>query len=218
MSARELRRLCWFAYPTDAGPTIAHDAHRQKRLSSFPLESLSSQLTGRRSLLTTACGASRKVAIASQGGMNPVFQAGALLHEQRSHPRQLPAGNPILGQGAGILQNEGGTSPSLPWSRFYYPDRILPVDAKEAADDEGFVVLPDGALRLAGPIGREADIADILATREGAAGAFGVFRIEIVPQSGPPAHIRRGEEEFFSLLKGEFNFKLGERLVRAPTR
>jgi quercetin dioxygenase-like cupin family protein len=149
--------------------------------------------------------------------MNPVFQAGALLHEQRSHPRQLPAGNPNLGQGAGILQKGGGTSPSLPRLRFYYPDRILPVDAKEAADDEGFVVLPDGALRLAGPIGREADIADILATREGPAGAFGVFRIKIAPQSGSPAHIHRGEEEFFYRLQGEFNFKLGKRLVRAPT-
>jgi len=102
--------------------------------------------------------------------------------------------------------------------RFDYPDRILPVDAKEAADDEGFVVLPGGALRVAGPIGREADIADILATRERTAGAFGVFRSEIAPQSGPPAHIHRGEDEFFYLLKGEVNFKLGERLVRAPTR
>jgi hypothetical protein len=53
------------------------------------------------------------VAIASQGGMNPVFQAGALLHEQRSHPRQLPAGNPNLGQGGGILQNVGAAGNPL---------------------------------------------------------------------------------------------------------
>jgi hypothetical protein len=98
----------------------------------------------------------------------------------REAPTPDPPLNPSL---------RGGTSPALPWLRFYYPDRLLPVDAKEASGDEGFVVLPDRALRVAGPIGREANIADILATRERTAGAFGVFRIEIVPQSGPPAHI-----------------------------
>jgi hypothetical protein len=35
-----------------------------------------------------------------------------------------------------------------------------------AADDEGFVVPPDGAMRVVGPVGREADIAEILAARE----------------------------------------------------
>jgi hypothetical protein len=93
--------------------------------------------------------------------------------------------------------------------RFSYPDRILPVDAKEASGHEGFVVLPDRALRLAGPIGREATIADILATRERTAAACGVFRIAIVPQSGPPAHSYRGEDEFFSLLKTELGLLLG---------
>ena len=66
-----------------------------------------------------------------------------------------------------------------------------------AADEEGFVVPPDGAMRAAGPVGRERDIAEILATRERTKGTFGIFRIEIAPKSGPPAHIHRGEDEFF---------------------
>jgi hypothetical protein len=39
-----------------------------------------------------------------------------------------------------------------------------------AADDEGFVVLPDGAMRIVGPGGSEADIPEIVATRERAGG------------------------------------------------
>jgi quercetin dioxygenase-like cupin family protein len=85
-----------------------------------------------------------------------------------------------------------------------------------AADEEGFVVSPDGAKRVSGPVGREGDIAEILATRDRTGGAFGVFRIEIAPKSGPPAHIHRGEDEFFYVLKGDFHFKLGERIVSAP--
>jgi hypothetical protein len=79
-----------------------------------------------------------------------------------------------------------------------------------AADEEGFVVPPDGAMRAAGPVGRERDIAESLATRERTKGAFGIFRIEIAPKSGPPTHIHRGEDEFFYVLKGTC------RLVRLP--
>jgi mannose-6-phosphate isomerase-like protein (cupin superfamily) len=84
-----------------------------------------------------------------------------------------------------------------------------------AADEEGFVVPPDGAMRAAGPVGRERDIAEILATRERTKGAFGIFRIEIAPKSGPPAHIHRGEDEFFYVLKGQFQFKLALQPQRA---
>jgi quercetin dioxygenase-like cupin family protein len=45
---------------------------------------------------------------------------------------------------------------------------------------------------------------------------FDIFRIEIAPQSGPPAHIHRGEDEFFYGLQGQFQFKLGEQLADAP--
>jgi quercetin dioxygenase-like cupin family protein len=85
-----------------------------------------------------------------------------------------------------------------------------------AADEHGFVIAPDGAQRVFGPMGRAADVVEILATRERTQGAFGIFRIEIAPQSGPPAHIHRGEDEFFYVLNGQFQFKLGEQLVDAP--
>jgi len=93
---------------------------------------------------------------------------------------------------------------------------VIPWLAVMAADEHGFVMPPDGAQRLSGPMGREADVVEILATRERTQGAFGIFRIEITPQSGPPAHIHRGEDEFFYVLKGQFQFKLGDQLVDAP--
>jgi quercetin dioxygenase-like cupin family protein len=92
---------------------------------------------------------------------------------------------------------------------------LVPWLAVMAADEHGFVISPGGAQRLSGPMGREADIVEILATRERTKGAFGIFRIEIAPQSGPPAHIHRGEDEFFYVLKGQFQFKLGDQLVDA---
>jgi quercetin dioxygenase-like cupin family protein len=93
---------------------------------------------------------------------------------------------------------------------------LVPWLAVMAADEHGFVISPDGARRLSGPMGREADVVEILATRERTQGAFGIFRIEVAPQSGPPAHIHRGEDEFFYVLKGLFQFKLGDQLVDAP--
>ena len=63
-----------------------------------------------------------------------------------------------------------------------------------AADNHGFAVPPDGPRLVAGPIEREADIVEILATREQTKGAVGTFRIEIAPQSGPPAHIHRAAD------------------------
>jgi quercetin dioxygenase-like cupin family protein len=87
-----------------------------------------------------------------------------------------------------------------------------------AGEGKGFVVLPDGASRFSGPQGREADITELLATREQTGGALGLFRQTIAPKSGPPAHIHRGEDEFFYIVSGEFNFKLGDGTVSAPAR
>jgi quercetin 2,3-dioxygenase len=85
-----------------------------------------------------------------------------------------------------------------------------------AAGAEGFIVLPDNAPRFPGPVGRESDVFEILATREQTGGAFGLFRVTVAPHSGPGVHIHRGEDEFFYVLKGEFRFKAGDRVVRGP--
>ena len=87
-----------------------------------------------------------------------------------------------------------------------------------AAGGEKFVVLPDRASRFSGPQGREADVTEILATREQTGGALGLLRQTIPPKSGPPAHIHRAEDEFFYVVSGEFNFKLGDGIVSAPAR
>src|SRR6266852_1716295 len=73
---------------------------------------------------------------------------------------------------------------------------LLPWLTAMAADKEGFVVLPDRAPRFSGPQGREADVTELVVTREQTGGTLGVFRQTIAPKSGPPAHIHRAEDEF----------------------
>jgi len=86
------------------------------------------------------------------------------------------------------------------------------------AAEAGFVVLPDGAPRFSGPKGREADVTEIVATRDQTGGSTGLFRQTIAPKSGPPTHIHQTEDEFFYVVKGEFKLKLGDRIVSAPAQ
>jgi mannose-6-phosphate isomerase-like protein (cupin superfamily) len=95
---------------------------------------------------------------------------------------------------------------------------LLPGPTPATAEGGGFVVLPDGASRFSGPQGREADVTELLATREQTGGALGLLRQTIAPKSGPPLHIHRAEDEFYYIVSGEFNFKLGDRIVSAPTQ
>ena len=82
----------------------------------------------------------------------------------------------------------------------------------------GFVVVPDGAPRFAGPQGREADITELLATGDQTGGTLGMFRQTIAPKSGPATHIHQTEDEFFYVVSGEFKVKLGDRIMSAPAQ
>ncbi len=84
-----------------------------------------------------------------------------------------------------------------------------------AAAGAGFVVPRDGAPRFSGPRGREADITQVVMTREQTGGAVGLIYQSIPPKGGPPAHTHRGEDEFFFIVSGEFKFLLGDRVVNA---
>jgi len=86
------------------------------------------------------------------------------------------------------------------------------------ASETGFVVLPDGAPRFSGPKGREADVTEIVASREQTGGSVGLFRQTIAPKSGPPTHIHQTEDEFFYVVSGEFKVKLGDRIMSAPAQ
>ena len=86
------------------------------------------------------------------------------------------------------------------------------------AAETGFVVLPDGAPRFSGPKGREADVTEIVASREQTGGSVGLFRQTIAPKSGPPTHIHQTEDEFFYVVSGEFKVKLGDRIMSAPAQ
>jgi mannose-6-phosphate isomerase-like protein (cupin superfamily) len=87
-----------------------------------------------------------------------------------------------------------------------------------AAAGAGFVVLPDGAPRFSGPKGREADVTELVATRDQTGGALGLFRQTIAPKSGPPTHIHQAEDEFFYVVSGEFKVKLGDRIMSVPAQ
>jgi mannose-6-phosphate isomerase-like protein (cupin superfamily) len=85
-----------------------------------------------------------------------------------------------------------------------------------AGEEDAFVVLPEGGAHYAGPQGRESTVTELLATRAQTGGALGVFRQIIAPQSGPPTHIHRDADEFFYVISGNFDFKLGDRIVAVP--
>jgi quercetin 2,3-dioxygenase len=85
-----------------------------------------------------------------------------------------------------------------------------------ASAAEGFVVVPEKAPRFAGPAGMESFMTEVLATAEQTGGAFGVWRYEIPPGGGPGSHVHRGEDEFFLVLSGTFDFQLGDGVERAP--
>jgi mannose-6-phosphate isomerase-like protein (cupin superfamily) len=87
-----------------------------------------------------------------------------------------------------------------------------------AAAGAGFIVLPHDAPRFSGPQGREADVTELVATRDQTGGSLGVFRQTIAPKSGPPVHIHKGEDEFFYVVSGEFKVKLGDRIMNAPAQ
>ncbi len=88
--------------------------------------------------------------------------------------------------------------------------------AVTAGEGEAFIFLPSEAPRYSGPQGREADITELLATAEQTGGVLGIFRQTIAPKSGPPTHLHGMEAEFCYVVSGQFNFKLGERVVSAP--
>src|SRR5215475_8296964 len=87
-----------------------------------------------------------------------------------------------------------------------------PVFAIEGA----FIVLPGEASRYRGQQGREADGTELLATADQTGGVLGIFRQTIAPKSGPPTHLHGMEAEFCYVVSGQFNFKMGDRVVSAP--
>ena len=90
------------------------------------------------------------------------------------------------------------------------------ISAQVSAGEEAFIVLPGEASRYSGQQGREGDFTELLATADKTGGALGFFRQTIAPKSGPPTHLHEMEAEFCYVVSGQFNFKLGERIVSAP--
>jgi quercetin dioxygenase-like cupin family protein len=88
--------------------------------------------------------------------------------------------------------------------------------AAKAAAGAGLIVLPSDAPRFSGPQGREADVTELVATREQTGGSLGLFRQTIAPRSGPPTHVHKTEDEFFYVVSGEFKVKLGDRVMSVP--
>jgi mannose-6-phosphate isomerase-like protein (cupin superfamily) len=92
----------------------------------------------------------------------------------------------------------------------------LPSTSSRVSAGEAFIVLPGEASRYSGAQGREGDFTELLATADRTGGVLGFFRQTIAPKSGPPTHLHEMEAEFCYVVSGQFNFKLGERIVSAP--
>lgn len=61
------------------------------------------------------------------------------------------------------------------------------------------------------------DLYTIKASGEDTGGAFTLIEVLVPPQSGPPPHIHRREDEAFYVLEGEFEVHLdGRRLTAGP--
>src|ERR1700733_12755075 len=91
----------------------------------------------------------------------------------------------------------------------------LPSTSSQVSAAEAFIVLPGEASRYSGAQGREGDFTELLATADRTGGVLGFFRQTIAPKSGPPTHLQELEAEFCYVVSGQFNFKLGERIVSA---
>ena len=90
------------------------------------------------------------------------------------------------------------------------------ISRQVSAGEAAFIVLPGEAPRYSGPQGREGNFTELLATADETGGVLGIFRQTIAPKSGPPTHLHGMEIEFCYVVSGQFNFKLGERIVSAP--
>ena len=113
---------------------------------------------------------------------------------------------------AKLLKTRFGILYSLVAAVLALPSTSIQVFAGEGA----FIVLPGEASRYSGQQGREGDFTELLATADKTGGVLGFFRQTIAPKSGPPTHLHGMEAEFCYVVSGQFNFKLGERIVSAP--
>ena len=89
--------------------------------------------------------------------------------------------------------------------------------AAVAAKKRRSLYCPTAAHIIPGRKGRTADVTELLSTSAQTGGVLGLFRQIIAPQSGPPAHIHRDADEFFYVVSGTFDFKLGDRIVNVTT-
>src|SRR3954453_9140981 len=75
-------------------------------------------------------------------------------------------------------------------------------------------ILRPGEGRAAWVVG---DLYTVKAGGEDTGGAFALIEVLVPPQSGPPPHIHRREDEAFYVLEGEFEVHVdGRRLVAGP--
>src|SRR5215211_8185811 len=59
------------------------------------------------------------------------------------------------------------------------------------------------------------DLYTVKASGEDTGGAFALIEVEVPPQSGPPPHIHRREDEAFYVLEGEFEVHVDDRRLAA---
>ena len=87
--------------------------------------------------------------------------------------------------------------------------QTLPDTATESPESVTIVSTPADAYWL------DADLMEILITREQSGGAYDVLRATVAPGGGPPPHRHQREDELFYIVEGTFQFLLEDRLFIA---
>ena len=59
------------------------------------------------------------------------------------------------------------------------------------------------------------DVVMVKAVSEDTGGSFSVFETLVPSQGGPPPHVHHREDEAFYVIEGQFEFRVGDRQIRA---
>ena len=61
------------------------------------------------------------------------------------------------------------------------------------------------------------DVVEVLVSNKDTSGEYALVEMEFQPGSGAPPHTHDHEDEFFRVIDGEFDFHIGEQVIRAKT-
>lgn len=83
----------------------------------------------------------------------------------------------------------------------------------DATGETAFVVLPDEALKIRGPVGGPIDIG---LHGDRTSGRFTALENVVAPGQGPPLHLHEAQDESWYVIEGALRFRIEDEIVEAP--